>query len=66
MESDKFCLRWNDFASNISSALGDLRNDTDCDLFDVTLACEDQTIRYWCLSFLRYLVQVHKIVHEKR
>jgi len=45
MESDKFCLKWNDFASNISSALGNLRNDTDCDLFDVTLACEDQTIR---------------------
>ena len=35
--SENFCLRWNDFSANISSAFRDLRSDSD--LFDVTLAC---------------------------
>merc|ERR1711915_118014 len=42
METDKFCLRWNDFESNISSAFRELREDKD--FFDVTLACEDDQI----------------------
>jgi hypothetical protein len=37
--SDKFCLRWNDFESNISSAFSELRDEGD--FFDVTLSCED-------------------------
>jgi len=41
--SEKFCLRWNDFESNISSAFREIRNERD--FFDVTLACDDdQTI----------------------
>jgi len=43
MGSEKFCLRWNDFESNISNALQDLRNDKD--FFDVTIACEDEQIQ---------------------
>jgi len=43
MGSEKFCLRWNDFQSNISNALEDLRSDKD--FFDVTLACEDEQIQ---------------------
>ena len=39
MSADKFCLRWNDFESNVSSAFRDLREEKD--FFDVTLACED-------------------------
>lgn len=39
MVADKFCLRWNDFESNISSAFRELRDDAD--FFDVTLASED-------------------------
>ena len=35
--SDNYCLRWNDFESNISAAFRDLRNDDD--FCDVTLAC---------------------------
>ena len=35
--SDKFCLRWNDFETNISAAFQELRNDED--FFDVTLCC---------------------------
>jgi len=43
MESEKFCLRWNDFESNISSAFRELREDKD--FFDITLACENETIQ---------------------
>jgi len=42
MVSEKFCLRWNDFESNISSSLRELRDDKD--FFDVTLACDDEQI----------------------
>jgi len=43
MGSEKFCLRWNDFEKNISSAFKELRDDKD--FFDVTLACEDEQIK---------------------
>ena len=40
--TDKFCLRWNDFESNISAAFKELRDDKD--FFDVTLACDDDQL----------------------
>ena len=40
--TEKFCLRWNDFESNISSAFRDLKEDKD--FSDVTLACSDQQV----------------------
>jgi len=43
MTSEKFCLRWNDFESNISSAFKELRDDKD--FFDVTLACDDEQLQ---------------------
>jgi hypothetical protein len=43
MGSEKFCLRWNDFENNISSAFRELRDDKD--FFDVTLACDDEQIQ---------------------
>ena len=43
MGSEKFCLRWNDFETNISTAFRELREDKD--FFDVTLACDDQQIQ---------------------
>ena len=43
MSADKFCLRWNDFESNVSSAFRDLRKEED--FFDVTLACEDSQMK---------------------
>jgi len=49
MGTDKFCLRWNDFESNISSAFRDLRDDKD--FFDLTLACEDDE-----------KIQAHKVI----
>jgi len=43
MTNEKFCLRWNDFETNISSAFKELRDDKD--FFDVTLACDDEQIQ---------------------
>jgi len=43
MSSEKFCLRWNDFEANISSAFRELRDDKD--FFDVTIACDDDQIQ---------------------
>jgi len=43
MGSEKFCLRWNDFESNISSSFSELRDDKD--FFDVTLSCDDEQIQ---------------------
>merc|ERR1712038_1584830 len=43
MASEKFCLRWNDFETNISVAFRELREDKD--FFDVTLACDDQQMQ---------------------
>ena len=37
--SERLCLKWNDFQINLSSAFGGLRNDKD--FSDVTLVCED-------------------------
>ena len=39
---EQFCLKWNDFESNISRAFQDLREDKD--FFDITLACDDNQI----------------------
>ena len=41
--AEKFCLRWNDFESNISHAFRELREDKD--FFDVTLACDDDQLQ---------------------
>ena len=48
MGSDKFCLRWNDFESNLSNAFKELRDHKD--FFDVTLAFDDEQ------------VQAHKVI----
>jgi len=41
--SEKFCLRWNDFETNISTAFRELRDEHD--FFDVTLVCNDDQIQ---------------------
>eukprot|EP00090_Calanus_glacialis_P035451 TRINITY_DN6052_c0_g2_i1.p1 TRINITY_DN6052_c0_g2~~TRINITY_DN6052_c0_g2_i1.p1 ORF type:complete len:365 (-),score=92.29 TRINITY_DN6052_c0_g2_i1:686-1780(-) len=46
--SEHFCLRWNDFETNISHAFQAIREEKD--FFDVTIACEDEQ------------VQAHKII----
>ena len=40
--SERFCLHWNDFEVNISSAFRDLKNEKD--FADVTLACVDNQV----------------------
>ena len=40
--SEKFCLRWNDFESNVSTAFRDLREEKD--FFDVTLVCDNKQV----------------------
>ena len=39
--SEKFCLKWNDFDSNVSKSFGLLRNEDY--LHDVTLICDDNS-----------------------
>jgi hypothetical protein len=41
--TDKYCLRWNDYHSNISLAFQDLRSNAD--FFDVTLATDEAEVR---------------------
>merc|ERR1712096_425442 len=41
--SDKFCLRWNDFESNISVAFREIREEKD--FFDCTLSCGSRQIQ---------------------
>ena len=67
MGSEKFCLRWNDFESNISSAFRELRDDKD--FFDVTLACEDEQIQAHkvilsaCSQFFRNILRRNSHQH---
>ena len=67
MSSEKFCLKWNDFESNISSAFRDLKADKD--FFDVTLACdEDQlsahkVILSACSPFFKNLLRRNQHPH---
>jgi len=43
MASEKYCLRWNDFESNISSAFRDIRQEEE--FFDVTVACNEEQLQ---------------------
>eukprot|EP00092_Neocalanus_flemingeri_P010567 GFUD01011383.1.p1 GENE.GFUD01011383.1~~GFUD01011383.1.p1 ORF type:complete len:292 (+),score=63.95 GFUD01011383.1:182-1057(+) len=65
--SEKFCLRWNDFESNISVAFRELRDDKD--FFDVTLACDENQIQAHkvilsaCSPFFRTVLKRNKHEH---
>lgn len=48
--SDKFCLRWNDFETNISGSFKDLRSQEE--FFDVSLMCDKSELR----------VSAHKVI----
>jgi len=41
--TENFCLRWNDFESNLSTAFRELRDDAD--FFDVTLATDEDEVK---------------------
>eukprot|EP00092_Neocalanus_flemingeri_P060133 GFUD01072035.1.p1 GENE.GFUD01072035.1~~GFUD01072035.1.p1 ORF type:complete len:341 (-),score=102.07 GFUD01072035.1:1-1023(-) len=65
--TEKFCLRWNDFESNISGAFRELREDKD--FFDVTLACDDDQLQAHklilsaCSPFFRTILRRNKHEH---
>jgi hypothetical protein len=65
--AEKFCLRWNDFEANISSAFRELREDKD--FFDVTLACDDDQIQAHkvilsaCSPFFRTVLRRNRHEH---
>ena len=66
--SEKFCLRWNDFESNISVAFRELREEKD--FFDVTLVTDDQVqisahklILSSSSSFLKSILRRNKHQH---
>ena len=43
MADEKLCLKWNDFQDQVQASVQELRNDND--FTDVTLACEDKSIK---------------------
>ena len=67
VSTEKFCLRWNDFESNISGAFRELREDKD--FFDVTLACDDEQLQAHkvilsaCSPFFRTILRRNKHEH---
>jgi len=67
METEKFCLKWNDFEANISTAFRELREDKD--FFDVTLACDDDQIQAHkvilsaCSPFFRTILKKNNHTH---
>ena len=65
--TEKFCLRWNDFESNISEAFRELREEKD--FFNVTLACDDDQLQAHkvilsaCSPFFRNIFRRNKHEH---
>ena len=63
MADPKLCLNWNNFQDNLRSAFQGLR--WDADFADVTLACEDQSIKAHqvvlsaCSPFFKNLLKTH-------
>jgi len=63
MTNERFCLKWNDFQNLAQVSFGELRNDND--FTDVTLACEDQSIKAHkvvlsaCSPFFKKLLKIH-------
>jgi len=67
MENQKFCLTWKDYNSNFSKEFGEFRKHED--FFDVTLACEENTITAHKIvlsaasDFFKNILRKHKHEH---
>ena len=67
MENPKFCLTWKDYNSNFSKEFGEFRKHED--FFDVTLACEENTITAHKIvlsaasDFFKTILRKHKHEH---
>ena len=63
MMGEKFCLKWDDFQENLLASFQELRSDND--FTDVTLACEDQSVKAHkvilsaCSPFFKKLLKSH-------
>ena len=63
MTNESLCLNWNDFKDLVKVSFEELRTDTD--FTDVTLACEDQSIKAHkvvlsaCSPFFKKLLKTH-------
>ena len=49
VSTEKFCLKWQNYETNLSAAFQELRNNED--FFDITLACADN-----------HQVEAHRVV----
>jgi len=73
MSTEKFCLRWNDFETNINEAFRELRESND--FLDITLVCENEQVQAHkvilsaCSSFFRSMlrrnVHQHPLIYLK-
>lgn len=67
VDTQHFCLRWNNYQSSITSAFENLRDDED--FVDVTLACEGKSLKAHrvvlsaCSPYFRELLKVNIILH---
>jgi hypothetical protein len=67
MANEQFCLKWNDFETNVSTAFRELREDKD--FFDVTIACDDEQIQAHkvilaaCSTFFRSVLKRNRHEH---
>ena len=67
MTDEKLCLKWNDFQNIVQTSFAELRSDTD--FTDVTLACEDQSIKAHkvilsaCSPFFKKLLKANPHQH---
>merc|ERR1712106_376598 len=65
--NEKFCLRWNDFESNVSLAFREIREEKD--FFDCTLSCGSRQIQSHklilsaCSPFFRYILRQNPHQH---
>jgi len=67
MTAEKFCVQWNEFEKDISSAFRHIREDKD--FFDITIACEDEQIEAHkvilsaCSPFFKKVLRRNKHQH---
>lgn len=70
VDTQHFCLRWNNYQSSITSAFENLRDDED--FVDVTLACDGRSLKAHrvvlsaCSPYFRELLKVRLLVAYMR
>lgn len=69
VDTQHFCLRWNNYQSSITSAFENLRDDED--FVDVTLACDGRSLKAHrvvlsaCSPYFRELLKVSVCTRQK-